>query len=224
MMSMQAIARWLRWQKGPWFNRQHRERELEIADRGAQDEAFEAYLDQMSAMLMPNTEQPSLYDALPGDSVSSVARARTLTVLPRLDGERKAWVVQFLYESGLINRGGLVLDLSGADLSGADLSGANLLGVILRGADLRGADLRGADLRWTYLSMADLGAADLSLAKLRGTDLCFADLSGAEVQQWQIDGAASLKGTTMPNGQNYENWLKDREGSAEGERVATLRN
>jgi hypothetical protein len=207
---------------------------LEIADRGAQDEALQVYLDQMSAMLMPNTEQPSLYDALPGDSVSSVARARTLTVLPRLDGERKAWVVQFLYESGLINRGGLVLDLSGADLSGADLSGANLLGVILRGADLRwaflrGADLRwaflsGADLRWAYLSMADLGAADLSLAKLRGTDLCFADLSGAEVQQWQIDGAASLKGTTMPNGQNYENWLKDREGTAEGERVATLRN
>ena len=187
---------------------------LEIADRGAQDEALQVYLDQISAMLMPNTEQPSLYDALPGDSVSSVARARTLTVLPRLDGERKAWVVQFLYESGLINRGGLVLDLSGADLSGADLSGANLLGVILRGADLR----------WAYLSMADLGAADLSLAKLRGTDLCFADLSGSEVQQWQIDGAASLKGTTMPNGQNYENWLKDREGTAEGERVATLRN
>ena len=187
---------------------------LEIADRGAQDEALQVYLDQISAMLMPNTEQPSLYDALPGDSVSSVARARTLTVLPRLDGERKAWVVQFLYESGLINRGGLVLDLSGADLSGADLSGANLLGVILRGADLR----------WAYLSMADLGAADLSLAKLRGIDLCFADLSGSEVQQWQIDGAASLKGTTMPNGQNYENWLKDREGTAEGERVATLRN
>jgi hypothetical protein len=27
--------------------------------------------------------------------------------------------------------------------------------------------------------------------------------------------ARSLKGTTMPNGQEYEDWLKDREGSGE---------
>jgi len=50
---------------GLWLNRQQRERELgiareqreqevEIAERRTQDEALQAYLDQMSAMLIPN--------------------------------------------------------------------------------------------------------------------------------------------------------------------------
>jgi len=99
---------------GIWFNRQQRERELEIArqqreqeleiaERRTQDEALQAYLDEMSNMLLPNTDQPSLYQAQAGDRLSSVARARTLTVLSRLDGQRKAQVVQFLYEAGLIS-------------------------------------------------------------------------------------------------------------------------
>jgi hypothetical protein len=122
---------------GLWFNRQQRERELriareqqerevEIAERRVQDEALHAYLDQMSDMLIPKIDQPSLYEARPGDSLSSVVRARTLTVLPRLDGDRKARVVQFLCESGLIVVNRPIFAMSGADLSGADLSGAVL--------------------------------------------------------------------------------------------------
>jgi hypothetical protein len=36
---------------GIWFNRQQRERELEIAERRTQDEALQAYLDVMSQLL-----------------------------------------------------------------------------------------------------------------------------------------------------------------------------
>jgi uncharacterized protein YjbI with pentapeptide repeats len=284
---------------GLWFNRQQRERELEIAERHTQDEALQAYLDQMSDMLIPNTDQPSLYKARPGDSLSSVARARTLTVLSRLDGDRKARVVQFLYESRLIAKERPVLDLRGANLSGVDLrrtklseallsnvdlsaahlSGADLSGADLRrvllseakaegvflkdadliGADLRGADLReanlyqanlgwaklgGADLREAVLYQADLGGAELNEAflggaKLGGADLRSANLSGAKLRKagrriettfmrakgWtatddELDDhlvgvVKSLKGATMPNGQKYEDWLKDRERSKE---------
>jgi hypothetical protein len=119
---------------GLWFNRQQRERELEIADRRAQDEALQAYLDQLSGMLIPNKDQPSLYKARPGDSLSAVARARTLTVLLRLAGDRKARVVQFLYEAGLIAKGRRIVDLAGSDLSGAYLRGAYLSRAQLRGA------------------------------------------------------------------------------------------
>ncbi len=139
---------------GLWFNRQQRERELEIAreqreqevtiaEQRTQDEALQAYLDQMSDMLLPNKDRPSLYKARPGDSLSSVARARTLTVLPRLDGDRKARVVQFLYESGLIFSERPVLDLRGAHLSKAKLSGADLRGANLSEAFLNDAKLRG---------------------------------------------------------------------------------
>src|SRR5215208_5323312 len=112
---------------GLWFNRQQREQELQTADRRAQDEALQGYLDQMSDMLIPSSKDlPSLYKARPGDSLSSVARARTLTVLPRLDGDRKARVVQFLHESGLIAKRQPIVAMIGADLSGADLKLAKL--------------------------------------------------------------------------------------------------
>src|SRR5215213_5629232 len=95
---------------GLWFNRQQREQELQTADRRAQDEALQAYLDQMSDMLISNKDQPSLSDEHPPDSLKTVARARTLTVLPRLAADRKARVVQFLYESGLITKGRPIVD------------------------------------------------------------------------------------------------------------------
>jgi len=217
---------------GLWFNRQQRERELEIAERRAKDEALQAYLDQMSDMLIPKMDQPSpsLYKARPGDSLSSVARARTLTVLPRLDGDRKARVVQFLYESGLIANGNPVIDLHGADLSGAHLFGAhlsraNLFGTFLSGAQLFQADLFGANLREANLSGADLLAAKLSEADLSGADLSGADLDRADLSgtmgvtnEGLEQRGVSLKGATMPNGQKYEDWLKDREDRKEDEK------
>jgi uncharacterized protein YjbI with pentapeptide repeats len=58
----------------------------------------------------------------PDNKVRTIARARTLTVLPLLDAPRKRSVIQFLSESRLFE----IIDLSGANLSAADLSYANL--------------------------------------------------------------------------------------------------
>jgi uncharacterized protein YjbI with pentapeptide repeats len=223
-----------------WFNRQQQERQraddqrqqeraLEIADQRAQDEALQAYLDQMSHMLT-NKERP-LRRAQPGDDLSVVARARTLTVLRRLDDKRKGSVVQFLYESGLINKDRRILDLSKVDLFMADLrtaklSEANLHGVYLAKANLINAFLVKADLSGAYLIQAKLIDADLSGANLSDAWLRHADLSGANLSDaWlrhanlssatgltdeQLDQAQTLEGATMPNGQKYEDWLKDK--------------
>jgi hypothetical protein len=195
---------------GIWLNRQQRERELEIAERRTQDEALQAYLDVMSQLL--TDEKRPLRRAQIGDSLSSVARARTVTVLPRLDGERKARVVQFLYESGLIAKGRPILDLLRAVLRGADLQAAGLRGADLQGANHNGADLFMADLKWADLSFADLRGADL-----RGVDLLKADISdtklrGADLRRaslrlvqegWtvnQLRAAKTLEEATMPDG------------------------
>src|SRR5215204_685760 len=82
---------------GLWFNRQQREQELQTADRRAQDEALQAYLDQIGQLLLD--KDPSLRQAKEDDEVRTLARARTLAVLARLDGERKGSIVQFLSES-----------------------------------------------------------------------------------------------------------------------------
>jgi hypothetical protein len=53
---------------GLWFNTQQREREQRIANDRAQDEALQAYLDQMS-QLLTDKDQP-LHEAQLGDSLS----------------------------------------------------------------------------------------------------------------------------------------------------------
>ena len=256
---------------GYLFNRSENLRTQKIADERRQDDRLQAYLDGMSELLT-DKDRP-LHRAQVGDGLSTVARARTLTVLPRLDGERKRSVVQFLYESGLIARNRVVVYLGGADLRGANLRGASLEGTNLRWADLRGADLRGAhlteanlfsailegtdliwaNLRWAILiwanlsranlsnailegadlrganlfradlsnanvSNADVSNAKLSGANLIGADLRWADLSGA--QGWteeQLTIAEVLEGATMPNGQKYEDWLKDKQAQGKDE-------
>ncbi len=79
---------------------QQRDLDRKIADARRQDDLLQAYLDGMS-QLLTDGDRP-LHRAQPSDNLSTVARARTLTALSRLDGGRKRSVVQFLYESGLI--------------------------------------------------------------------------------------------------------------------------
>jgi hypothetical protein len=74
-----------------------RERELEVESQRAQDEALQAYLDQISKLLLD--KQRPLQRSREGELVRTVARARTLTALTRLDGSRRRSVLQFVYES-----------------------------------------------------------------------------------------------------------------------------
>jgi uncharacterized protein YjbI with pentapeptide repeats len=123
--------------------------------------------------------------------------------------------------------------LSGGDLAEADLEGTNLSRAHLGGADLDDARLRDAKLNGAYLydtdlSGADLSGADLSDAKgrfesgarmrganLHGTDLSRANLTNAVVTKEQLQEAESLEGATMPDGEKYEDWLKDKESLGE---------
>jgi hypothetical protein len=183
---------------GLWFTQQQRERELKIADQRAktdreivderrQDDTLQAYLDGMS-QLLTDKKQP-LHKAPPADTLGTVARARTLTVLSRLDQFRKRCVLVFLHESGLIDQEQILVDdsnlikrrhnivnLNLADLSDAVLVEADLSGAVLNRADQIGADLSGADL-----SRAELIGTDLQLANLRTADLTEANLSGADL-------------------------------------------
>jgi uncharacterized protein YjbI with pentapeptide repeats len=272
------------------------EAERELAEQRAQDEALQAYLDQMSGLLLEKDLRTSEEDS----EVRTLARARTATVIQRLDSDRNRNVIRFLKEAGLTSkeqssirllagadlRGALLegtdliradlseANLSGAELSKADLSETNLNSANLRGADLTNAylqdahlsfaNLRGADLSGAYLFNADLsiplrihgfvviggtnlsGAnlssaflgkanlreadlqdAHLSEANLRDAALYFAELPGADLRRAnlrdataltdeKIAAAKSLEGATMPDGQKYEEWLKDQESRGRG--------
>jgi uncharacterized protein YjbI with pentapeptide repeats len=166
---------------------QQRDLDREIADERRQDDTLQAYLDGMS-QLLTDKDRP-LHRSQLGDSLSTVARARTLTVLPRLEGERKGSVLQFLVESTLITKKRLILKLKGADLSGAYLRGATLGGAELSGVDLSRADLSGAILEYADLEYANLSNANLEDADLWGANLEHADLSGAYLTSAILQGA-----------------------------------
>jgi len=202
---------------------QRAEAERTIQQQNAQDEALQAYLDQMSTLLL----EKDLRDSEPDSEVRTLARARTLTVLGRFDPSRKRQVLRFLAEADLItsvDESDPVISLGLADLRGVNLRANILSGAHLVLADLRYAELSGADLSFAELYSANLRGtalnnADLSNANLSNADLSYADLSDAKgVSNEELEQqAAFLEGTTMPSGQKYEDWLKSKGRGEDGE-------
>jgi uncharacterized protein YjbI with pentapeptide repeats len=208
------------------------------AERRAQDEALQAYLDRMGQLLIDK----DLRNEQDTTDLRTLADAYTLTVLGRLDGRRKRDVLRFLHRAGLIYASvPRVVALDGADLTGADLEGMGLCARSYTGADLLGmTDLkaRAAQLGVALSEIAqptgsvNLMKVDLSDGNLRGADLggailmfavlSGADLSGANLSYAHLEGARGISeeqlheqckiliGATMPNGQKYEDWLKNR--------------
>ncbi len=129
------------------------ETERAIASEQQQHQTLQNYLDQMAKLLLENE-----LCSLPSDEAKAVARARTVTTLPELDGKRKGMLLRFLYESDLISQPAMKLeeadlirsqpavnleeaDLSDAELNEAVLEKANLDKVILNKAKLEDANL-----------------------------------------------------------------------------------
>jgi uncharacterized protein YjbI with pentapeptide repeats len=170
-------------QQAQKIENQRAEAERELAVQSAQDEALQAYLDQMSSLIL----EKDLRESKKHSEVRTLARARTLTVLRRLDSSRKGQVLSFLAEANLVqgqgkNNDQRVIKLGQADLNDADLEAITLSGADLHGADLRGASLDLATLSWAYLWGAELNNADLSSTELDHADLSHADLTGANLR------------------------------------------
>ena len=203
--------------------KENRARDLDIADKNraqdratAEDRQQEAALGEYLATMTTLLLDKELKESTEGSEVRAVARAQTLTVLRRLNGERKGAVVQFLYESALIDKDKLIVDLLGANLLGAALVGAALAGVNLArtiltearllGADLTDASLRGCDVRGCDVRGASMARADLERARLINANLAGANLAGANLTRVtgttpeQLAQAASLDGAIMPDG------------------------
>jgi uncharacterized protein YjbI with pentapeptide repeats len=217
-----------------WFSSQQSATQIEVEEQRAQDEALQAYLDQMTQLILEKDLRSSDESAT---EARTLARARSLTVLRRLDPERKAQVINFLAEASLIQGekgkdpivglSGASLaytDLSFTDLDGAELTGAELTGANLNFATLANADLGNATLVDASLISADLSNADLSVADLReatlgackGNTCLSADLAGADLFGTNLRGAKGVTeaqlaeqpeiilGATLPNGQKVE--------------------
>jgi uncharacterized protein YjbI with pentapeptide repeats len=184
---------------------------MRLGEESRQENELQTYLDDMGQMVLD--EDNRLSEAEPGDPISNLGRAKTLTILQRLDAERKRIVLQFLYESDLIDKDGRVLDLWTANLRGADLTGAllksaDLSGTDLTEANLRNASLEGAALRNAYIVGADLSNANLRDADLRGagkyvTGEGLVPFANEELEELERQ-PRTLEGATMPDGTTHD--------------------
>lgn len=163
------------------------------------NQTVQTYLTEMSQLLL-DKEQP-LRIAQPGDNISMVARARTLSVLQNLDGSRKRTVLQFLYDTDLITKDKPVFSLQRADLNKVSLYGVNL-----STADLSSASLKESDLRNAYVGNG---------ASLNGALLGQPDGGPIEAVDLETGQSKQLGSATMPDGRKFEEWLKDLEGHEE---------
>jgi hypothetical protein len=188
---------------------QRADAERELVEQRAQDEALQAYLDQMSQLMLDR----KLLEAEQGTPLYTLAQARTSTLILRLDAEHNESVTRFLINSGLAKSSEdsarllRKITLSQATLSGADPTNADLSNANLREADLSYAGLAAAHLRKANLREADLREANLISAYLTDADLT--DATGVTNEQLEQQ-VSTLEGATMPNGQKYEDWLKTK--------------
>jgi uncharacterized protein YjbI with pentapeptide repeats len=195
------------------WNASQASRDKSREDQSRQDATLTAYLNHMSELMLSG----KLLEAEVGSPVRAVARSVTLAMLRRLDGDRKAAVIRFLYEGHLLQiPHEHDVYLNGADLQGAKLEGAQLrraflgdaifmgpdIGLVnLGGANLSGANLGGANLTDAILGGAQLRRAFLGDAILSGANLGVADLSGAKLEGAKLQraflGGANLSGANL---------------------------
>jgi hypothetical protein len=146
-----------------------------LADDRQREETLQTYLDQMSDLLLEH----DLASPRAGTEQRVLASTLTLTVLRRLDGERKGVVLRFINDAQLINGDDPKLRLIGADFRGAIVDGADLDVPALARVDLRGASFRSALLRFADFTSADLREADFSDTIQDEPNFTSACLSGA---------------------------------------------
>ena len=187
-----------------YINRQQRRNELTIEDNRAQDLFLQSYYDKMTELLISE----KLREKEQGDEAIVVARARTLTTVRRLDGERKGMLLRFLYEANLLDAENPVMSLQTADFSKADLKNVSLVKICLKGANLQGANME-----WANLKEANLQGADLRKANLHQANLHKANLQGSNLQESNLSKVylreAILRYPDMPQASIPEQHMPD---------------
>jgi uncharacterized protein YjbI with pentapeptide repeats len=207
-------------------NRKQRELELDIALDNQREAILQEYINQISELLLQEHLRKSQLE----DEVRSIARVRTLTVLTRLDGTRKSNVLQFLYESAIIDIKNRIINLQGADFSGVDLKLAILFGTDLRSSNFKEANLSGANLSGANLSETDLRMSMLIGAKLSGADLTRAQLNSVSSSNidrtvWLIGAdlsGANLSGANLSRANLGESFSVERISKSEHEAILKL--
>jgi uncharacterized protein YjbI with pentapeptide repeats len=163
---------------GLWFSVQQDARQRAIENQRTQDAALQSYIDQISELMihdnlngyLTKTELQKSPETL---AAFAAAKARSATVLVKLDSHHNKSAIEFLMEGGLISmtEEDPISIFWNLNLAGADFRGINFDRVGLWNADLTGANLSQANLTYADFTDANLTDANLTDANLTGANL-----------------------------------------------------
>jgi|GEM_PF-1576721 len=160
----------------------------DIAEANLREEAFQAYIDRMAAILINNKSRSELFSGVNGkdyedNSVRDIARIRTVTILRRLENDinRQNRILHFLHDAELLQFLLKNANLSGINLSGVNFSGVNLRGVNFTNANLCGANFSESNLNSANFTNANLCGANLEKAHIQDTEFINTDLSNTRL-------------------------------------------
>ena len=162
--------------------------EKDIAEANLREEAFQAYIDRMAAILINNKSRSELFSGVNGkdyedNSVRDIARIRTVTILRRLENDinRQNRILHFLHDAELLQFLLKNANLSGINLSGDNFSGVNLRDVNFTNANLCGANFSESNLNGANFTNANLCGANLEKAHIQDTKFINSDLSNTRL-------------------------------------------
>ncbi|GER88071.1 hypothetical protein KDW_22330 [Dictyobacter vulcani] len=190
------------------MSQQTQNTQIHIASEQQQEAVLQNYLNKLTDLLVHDQLLKMRNRA---DPPKIAADALTLDTFSRVNPERKAELMRFIYHTKVISNDSTILDMQDVDVSKAtmgniDLQDTNLLGANISGADLHGANMSDTLLTFTNLSQTNLTRANFQGSDMHNTNLTGADLAGANLRdatgltQTQLSSVKSLAGATMPDG------------------------
>jgi uncharacterized protein YjbI with pentapeptide repeats len=198
------------------YKEAEKSKNLRFEKERSRDQSVTAFFDVITDLILSHDLVGS-----PSVQTRAMAKTRINMTLSQLDGARKGQVLQFLYESDLIdinpklrllgaNFNDSILDnivlggseIRGANFKGASLKDSNLNQIVLNSSNFEKADLSGskvdnADFGYTNLKSCKLKNMDLTTVDFFGADLSKADLRGSTIKQSQLDKIIHKKGLRL---------------------------
>jgi uncharacterized protein YjbI with pentapeptide repeats len=189
------------------FSKIEKEKSKKREEERSQNETLESFLQTMTNLIIEHKLQNT-----PTSQTLAIARARINIAINNLNGERKGQVLQFLYESDLINIipklsllganfQNAVLDeivlgkseIKGVYFNKSSIQNANLNGAIFTGCDFSEVNfsnslVKNVDLSYANLTKAKLINLDLTTVNFEGANLTKANLKESKILKKQLEG------------------------------------
>jgi uncharacterized protein YjbI with pentapeptide repeats len=152
---------------------QQRQSDQKIANDRLQENELQTFYDRMTELLLDK----NLRSSGTNDEVRSIARTRTITTLRNLDENRRGFIIQFLFEAGLINQLQPIIALKNADLRRIVFSRSQIHQISLEHTIMTDSTLYKSVFQDVNFSKSDLSGAKFDRTSCLGCNFDDANLS-----------------------------------------------